>query len=101
MTYANMDPLPRPPVLFFFEPVVPATPMSDFVPDMSIDISAVFDAKMRALEALATQADLPVLYRLYGAYRGQQARVLAGLGERRFAEAFSHLYPKGDTNFDG
>ena len=91
--------LPRPPALFFFEPTVPTTPMTDFAPDTFIDITPVFDAKTHALKALATQADLPDLYRLYGEYRGHQARVLAGLCDCRFAEAFKRFYPYGGAHF--
>jgi 4-oxalomesaconate hydratase len=95
----HMPALPGPPALFFFEPTVPTTPMTEFAPDFFIDITSVYDAKIRALSCLATQADLPDLYRLYGEYRGHQARVLAGMRECRYAEAFVRFYPAGGAVF--
>lgn len=96
---SQVQPLAAPPALFFFEPTVPTTPMTEFAPDFFLDITSVFDAKIKALTALATQADLPGLYRLYGEYRGHQARVLAGMRECRYAEAFVRFYPAGGTTF--
>jgi 4-oxalomesaconate hydratase len=96
----HVEPLAAPPRLFFFEPTVPTTPMTGFAPDFFLDITSVFDAKIMALTALATQADLPDLYRLYGEYRGHQARVLAGLRGCRYAEAFARFYPAGGTTFN-
>jgi 4-oxalomesaconate hydratase len=95
----HLPPLAGPPRLFFFEPTVPTTPMTEFAPDFFLDITTVFDAKVHALTALATQADLPALYRLYGEYRGHQARVLAGMRECRYAEAFARFYPTGGAIF--
>jgi len=95
----HVQPLPGPPALFFFEPTVPTTPMTEFAPDFFLDITGVFDAKVKALSALGTQADLPSLYKLYGEYRGHQARVLAGMRECRYAEAFKRFYPAGGTTF--
>ncbi len=62
------------PMIYLFEPSVPTNEISDFRPDVYIDITGVFGVKLKALMELRTQSDLPRWYTLYGELRGFQAR---------------------------
>jgi len=82
------------PRIFLFEPSVPTNDLSRFRPDTYIDITEVFDLKLRALKELRTQETLPEWYTMYGQLRGFQARN-AGLGgkETKYAEAYKRFTP--------
>ncbi|MEM2904470.1 MAG: PIG-L family deacetylase [Candidatus Bathyarchaeia archaeon] len=82
------------PRVYFFEPSVPTNDLSRFRPDMYIDITQVFDLKLKALKELKTQETLPEWYRLYGELRAFQARNAAlGGKEIKYAEAYKAFTP--------
>lgn len=86
-------PIPRPQV-FFFESTYPNSEFTNFNPDTYIDITDVFDQKMKALQELAaTQEPLMDYYTSCAKRRGLQAR---GFGSKRdivYAEGYVRLFP--------
>ena len=85
--------LRRYPQILFFEPTVPFTDMVGFHPSQYVDISGVWERKVRALEALSSQPELVRDYSLYSAYRAAQARGVSGRQEVSQAEAFVRFQP--------
>jgi len=81
------------PAVFLFEPDVTATEFTGFVPDTYVDITAVFEQKMKALRELATQANLPEYYTRFALHRGHQAKSFANRPGIRFAEGFKRYFP--------
>ena len=78
----------RRPEMYMFEASVGTAPVSRFLPDTFVDISDVFDRKMKALEQLAAQPVLPGLYELTGRYRAMEANHTAGMSGCTHAEGF-------------
>ena len=74
--------------MYMFEASVGTAPVSRFLPDTFVDISDVFDRKMKALEQLAAQPVLPGLYELTGRYRAMEANHTAGMSGCTHAEGF-------------
>jgi len=81
-----------PPALFLFEPHQPE--LCSFVPTTFLDITAVFDKKQRAMEAIKAQSYLRDYYTERAAYRANHARRAGGDGNIRYAEAFQRVYPQ-------
>lgn len=80
-----------PPALYVFEPHQPE--LSGFVPNVFVDISDVFEDKVRAMEVMGAQGYLKDYYTELAARRGNHARRISGKGEVRHAEAFQRLTP--------
>lgn len=72
--------------IFFFEPTVGTALVSGFIPDIYVDITDVFEDKIRALEVVKTQPILLDIYKTYAVYRGYEAGC-------KYAEAFRRLIP--------
>ena len=87
-------PIPRPQI-FFFETTYPLPEFNLFNPDTYIDITDVFEQKIKALQELAvTQAPLIDYYTECAIKRGRQARsFMRGKKEIVYAEAFVRRYP--------
>lgn len=77
--------------VFAFEPDQPE--LCGFVPDVFLDITAVFECKQAAMAAIQTQAFLVENYSSRAAYRGYMARRLSGDADIRYAEAYRRQYP--------
>ena len=75
------------PQLFLFEPTVPRNDVTGFVPDTFVDVSDVFDHKIKALRCLRSQQKLVSWYTQWAEYRAAQARQWSG-HSIRYAEAF-------------
>jgi 4-oxalomesaconate hydratase len=84
-------PLGAPPV-FRFEPHQPE--MSEFTPDVFVDITAVFERKREAMAQLGTQGHLVGYYTDLGERRGNQAVRNGGPGSIRQAEAYQREFPQ-------
>jgi len=82
------------PEMLCYECVLGSAPTVGFVPQLYVDISAVFERKMEALRCLASQPRLPRNYEIVARYRALEASTTAGLtGE--FAEGFTRLGTQG------
>lgn len=81
-----------PPRLFAFEPHQPE--LSGFVPTTYLDITPVYPAKVRAMQAMAAQRYLQEYYAQRAEQRGNHARKVTGEGGIRQAEAFQQLLPQ-------
>lgn len=88
------EPLGAPPV-FFFEPHQPE--MSEFRPDVLLDITPVFDRKRQAMECLPAQEHMWEYYTDLARRRGVQLKRNAGpnlgLPHQTMAEAYMRLFP--------
>jgi 4-oxalomesaconate hydratase len=82
----------RPPELFLFEPHQPE--QCGFVPTTFVDITAVFEQKQRAMEAMAAQHYLRQYYTEQAEHRANHARRVSGQQHIRFAEAFQRVLPQ-------
>ncbi|MDA8142420.1 MAG: PIG-L family deacetylase [Thermoplasmatales archaeon] len=67
--------------------------ISEFYPDVIIDITGTFDKKMKAMECFQTQKSLIEYYAMRAQIRGNHARRISGDAKSRYAEAFTRLYP--------
>jgi len=84
------------PRIYLFEPSVPTNDLSQFRPDTYVDITGVFELKLKAMKELRTQGELPQWYTLYGEMRGLQARNIGLYRQRqemKYAEAFKAYLP--------
>jgi len=79
------------PELLCFETTSGTAPVAGFVPDVYVDISGVFERKMKALESLAAQPNLPPMYVILGQYRAMEASHSAGMKNCTYAEGFARL----------
>lgn len=79
------------PKIFFFEPTVPTTEITGFKPTIYIDITDVFEIKMKALKKFESQPFLCEWYTLYAKRRGFEASFISK--SVIYAEAFAALYP--------
>jgi 4-oxalomesaconate hydratase len=89
------EPLGAPP-LFHFEPHQPE--MSEFRPEVLLDITEVFDTKRKAMESLPAQQHMWDYYTDLAKRRGVQLKRNAGpnlgLPVTAMAEAFMRMYPQ-------
>lgn len=77
--------------LFGFEPH--QTELSGFVPDCMIDITSVYEKKVRAMQCFTSQAHLIEYYTQRAIMRGNHARRLSGHQEYKYAESFASVFP--------
>jgi 4-oxalomesaconate hydratase len=84
-------PLGAPPV-FRFEPHQPE--MSGFSPDVFVDITAVFESKLEAMNQMASQPHLIRYYTELADRRGNHAVRNGGAASIRQAEAFQREFPQ-------
>ncbi|WP_329267504.1 PIG-L deacetylase family protein [Streptomyces sp. NBC_01451] len=84
------------PPVFFFEPHQPE--MCDFVPQVLLDITEVFDTKRKAMECLPAQRHLWDYYTDLAKRRGVQLKRNAGpnlgLAHATYGEAYMRPYPQ-------
>jgi 4-oxalomesaconate hydratase len=81
----------KPPVLYLFEPHQPE--LCNFTPNTFLDITAVFDKKLAAMEEMQAQKYLQTYYAQRADQRGNHARRSSGKQEIRQAEAFQRVTP--------
>ncbi|HUO73178.1 MAG TPA: PIG-L deacetylase family protein [Solirubrobacteraceae bacterium] len=81
----------RPPVLYLFEPHQPE--LCNFTPNTFLDITAVFDKKLAAMEEMQAQRYLQTYYAQRADQRGNHARRSSGNQAIRQAEAFQRVTP--------
>lgn len=80
-----------PPIWYCFEPHQPE--LSGFVPDTFIDITSVFEKKVKAMECMRAQEYLRDYYTELGARRGNHARRISGKKKVQYAEAHQKVVP--------
>jgi 4-oxalomesaconate hydratase len=82
--------------VFLFEPHQPE--MCGFKPEVLLDITPVFEAKRKAMEAMAAQQHLREYYTDLAKRRGTQLRRNAGpnlgLPQSTLAEAYMRVFPQ-------
>lgn len=83
--------LDAPPV-FMFEPHQPE--QCDFKPQVLLDITPVWETKLRAMQAIEAQTHLWDYYTQVGKRRATQAVRNGGDKGIKYAEAFQRLYPQ-------
>ena len=76
------------PALYFSEPWFPFPDRNRFRPNVWVDITDLYDAKLEGLRASWAHGLLDVTYPLCAEFRGQQAQLIAGDPAIRYAEAF-------------
>jgi 4-oxalomesaconate hydratase len=81
-----------PPQIYQFEPH--QTELSNFVPNVFVDITDVFEKKKRAMQCLASQKYLQQYYAERGEHRANHARRVSGDQSVKFAEAFHRVLPE-------
>ena len=81
----------KPPVFYLFEPHQPE--LCNFTPNTFVDITAVMDAKLRAMEEMKAQKYLQTYYTQRADQRGNHARRSSGDQDIRQAEAFQRVTP--------
>ena len=81
----------EPPELLSFEPHQPE--LSGFVPTTFLDITPVWERKLAAMEAVASQSYLAGYYGERAAYRANHARRISGRSDIHYAEAFQRELP--------
>jgi len=81
----------EPPDFYLFEPHQPE--LCNFTPNTFVDITPVFDRKLKAMAAMQAQGYLQNYYTELASRRGNHARRISGMGEIRYAEAFQRLLP--------
>jgi 4-oxalomesaconate hydratase len=80
-----------PPVLLF-EPHQPE--QCNFKPQVLLDITPVWDKKVKAMESMAAQEHLVTYYTDLGRRRGVQAVRNSGRRGIKYAEAYQRIYPQ-------
>jgi 4-oxalomesaconate hydratase len=80
-----------PPELLLFEPHQPE--LCGFVPTTFLDITAVWDKKVAAMDAMGAQSYLKQYYSERAEHRANHARRISGRGDIRYAEAFQREIP--------
>ena len=80
-----------PPALYFFEPHQPE--LSEFVPNIFVDITPVMDQKLKAMQAMQAQGYLQTYYTELAARRGNHARRISGMEDVKYAEALQRMLP--------
>jgi 4-oxalomesaconate hydratase len=81
----------KPPVFYLFEPHQPE--LCNFTPNTFVDITAVMDSKLRAMEEMKAQKYLQTYYTQRADQRGNHARRSSGDPDIRQAEAFQRVTP--------
>jgi len=81
----------KPPVFYLFEPHQPE--LCNFTPNTFVDITAVMDAKLKAMEEMKAQKSLQTYYTQRADQRGNHARRSSGNQDVRQAEAFQRVIP--------
>jgi 4-oxalomesaconate hydratase len=81
----------RPPQLFLFEPHQPE--LCNFVPNVHVDITAVWNRKLAAMAEIHAQRYLQTYYAQRGEQRGNHARRASGNQDVRYAESFHRVVP--------
>ena len=82
----------KPPALFLFEPHQPE--LCNFTPTTFVDITAVIDKKLAAMEEMKAQRYLQTYYAQRADQRGNHARRSSGNAEIKQAEAFQRVTPQ-------
>jgi 4-oxalomesaconate hydratase len=77
--------------IFGFEPHQPE--ISNFNPEVIIDITETFEQKQAAMNCFKAQPHLIEYYALKAKLRGNHARRCSGNNEYKYAEAFSRCFP--------
>jgi 4-oxalomesaconate hydratase len=80
-----------PPELLLFEPHQPE--LCGFVPTTFLDITPVWEKKVAAMEAMASQRYIRQYYSERAEHRANHARRISGRGDIRYAEAFEREVP--------
>lgn len=80
-----------PPDWYLFEPHQPE--LSEFYPNTFVDITPVFEQKMKAMEIMAAQSYLKEYYAELASRRGNHARRISGKQEVKYAEALQRMVP--------
>jgi 4-oxalomesaconate hydratase len=80
-----------PPELLLFEPHQPE--LCGFVPTTFLDITAVWEQKVAAMEAMGAQSYLKQYYSERAEHRANHARRISGRNGIRYAEAFERELP--------
>ena len=75
-----------------FEPHQPER--CGFMPDVFLDVTAVWEHKRKAMESMEAQRHLVDYYADLGRRRGTQAVRNSGQKGIRFAEAFQRVFPQ-------
>jgi len=87
---AKGKPLNAPPV-FIFEPHQPE--QCEFLPQVLLDVTAVWETKHKSMESMEAQGHLWQYYTDLGKRRGTQAVRNGGPKDIKYAEAFQRVYP--------
>jgi 4-oxalomesaconate hydratase len=82
----------KPPAFFLFEPHQPE--LCNFTPTTFVDITAVMDKKLHAMEEMQAQKYLQTYYKERADHRGNHARRSSGNADIRQAEAFMRVTPQ-------
>ena len=80
------------PPVFLFEPHQPE--QCNFKPQVLLDITPVWEKKLKAMESMAAQEHLVAYYTDLGRRRGVQAVRNSGRREIKYAEAYQRVYPQ-------
>jgi len=80
------------PPVFLFEPHQPE--QCNFKPQVLLDITPVWDKKLKAMESMAAQEDLVAYYTDLGTRRGVHAERNSGRRGIKYAEAYQRIYPQ-------
>lgn len=83
--------------LFGFEPH--QSEISDFKPDLIIDITETYEQKEAAMQSFKAQKHLIDYYGWKAKLRGNHARRCSGNSEYKYAEAFSRFFPYVGSEF--
>jgi 4-oxalomesaconate hydratase len=80
------------PPVFCFEPHQPE--LCNFKPQVLLDITPVWEKKMKAMQSMAAQEHLVNYYTDLGKRRGVQAVRNSGRRNIKYAEAYERIYPQ-------
>jgi 4-oxalomesaconate hydratase len=83
--------------LFGFEPH--QSEISDFKPDVIIDITETYEQKAAAMNCFKAQKHLIEYYGAKALLRGNHARRVSGHNQYKYAEAFSRFFPYVGSEF--
>lgn len=81
----------KPPALYSFEPHQPE--LCGFVPTTFVDITPVYEQKLAAMKAVASQTYLQKYYAELAERRANHARRVSGNSAIKYAEAYQRLLP--------
>ena len=83
------------PEIVCYEPIAGIGPVVNYKPNLYVDITGVWERKVEALKALASQPELPSRYEIIGKYRALEAQITANMKQSDVAEAFVRLGTEG------